>query len=66
MCDKEDKDMIAITLDEIEARVKINSDTKEKAIRDYQKNIQGKMLEKDRVRPKDPDEERILASFKRK
>lgn len=58
--------MIAITLDELEKRVKTNASIKAKAINDFQKNIQNKNLKKGRIRPRDPAETRILASFKRK
>lgn len=62
----EDENMNTLTLDEIENRVKKNSIAKDKAISEFEKVIQTRNLKKGRIRSKNPVEERILASFKRK
>lgn len=63
---KKDEDYIkTINLDVLEANVKANSSKFKKVIESFKKNTSESNLNKNRVRPRHPDEEKILKRFKK-
>ncbi len=58
--------MITTTLKELEAQVQQDSEKKDEIISRFRSNLAKRGLNKGRLRPKDPTEEKILASFSKK
>ncbi|WP_445491469.1 hypothetical protein [Niallia sp. 03133] len=63
---KGDIGMITVSLKDIANRAKINANVRKNSIETFNKEIQRKNMNQGRMRPRDPDEAKILSMFSRK
>jgi len=63
---KDDIGMITVSLQDIENRARINANVRKSSIEAFNKEIQRKNMNQGRMRPRDPDEAKILAIFSKK
>ena len=54
-----------VSLKDIESRAKMNASVRRNLIETFNENIKSKNLNQGRMRPRDPDEEEILAMFEK-